>query len=127
MAKQNKKTEASDERMGYVVPADRCVRLDDGTYLAGPAEVPDGALCEKTLEGFVRNGSVRRGVVGASGARVERPPRPVSKWAINPLALEQRPLEELNVMVRERDPSIPPFKTREEAIAKLSSDFVEDD
>lgn len=48
-----------------------------------------------------------------------------SLWVHNPANLEGKPLEELNVMVAEIDPDIPPFNTIEEAMAQLSLDFEE--
>ncbi len=46
-----------------------------------------------------------------------------SKWIINPALLHAKDLNQLNVMIRERDPSIQPFETREEAIAFISQDY----
>lgn len=45
-------------------------------------------------------------------------------WMCDPDMLEPFTLEELNVMVLERDPNMEPFETREEAITQLSEDFV---
>jgi len=49
----------------------------------------------------------------------------VSQWALDPDMLRSKSVEVLNVMIRERDASIEPFETQEEAIAQLSRDFVE--
>ena len=46
------------------------------------------------------------------------------KWGMDPDGLTGHTLEHLNLLVRERDPSIEPFATVEEAIAQLSSEFV---
>lgn len=53
-------------------------------------------------------------------------PEPVklsSKWAMDPDVLEQMNLEQLNVMVLERDESVPLFETKEEAVGWLSQDY----
>ena len=57
----------------------------------------------------------------------KQPSQPVStegRWTLNPSALEGKSLDELNVMVAERDSSIEPFETSEEAIAHLSQDYA---
>ncbi len=46
------------------------------------------------------------------------------KWGLDPDGLTGRTLEHLNLLVGERDPSMSPFETVEEAIAQLSSEFV---
>lgn len=46
-------------------------------------------------------------------------------WDLDPDGLKGKSLEELNVMVAERDPEIPALDTVEEAVAWLSQDFVE--
>lgn len=46
-----------------------------------------------------------------------------SKWTIDPTSLEGRDLEQLNVMILERDPNQSPFATVEEAKAHLSQDY----
>jgi hypothetical protein len=48
---------------------------------------------------------------------------PVKKWNVNPVSLTGMGLQELNIMVLERDPTVPPFETIEEAAAQLSKDF----
>lgn len=60
-------------------------------------------------------------------AKPEAPaaPKAVSpgKWSLDPATLAGKPLEALNVMVLDKDPSIAPFETIGEAIAQLSLDF----
>lgn len=48
---------------------------------------------------------------------------PVSKWIFDPATLEGKPLEELNVLIKENGPDVEPFETIEEALAWLSQDF----
>lgn len=44
-------------------------------------------------------------------------------WSTNPAELSETSLEDLNIMILERDPTIAPFETREEAVAQLTMDF----
>lgn len=44
-------------------------------------------------------------------------------WTCAPETLLEKSLEELNAMIIERDPKIPPFDDKAEAIACLSQDF----
>lgn len=46
-----------------------------------------------------------------------------SLWIMDPANLESKDLDELNVMIAERDPEIEPFQTVEEAKAQLTKDF----
>lgn len=46
-----------------------------------------------------------------------------SVWTVDPANLEGKSLEELNVMVLDRDNSMEPFSTVEEAVAQLTADF----
>lgn len=48
---------------------------------------------------------------------------PQGKWNLDPTALAGKPLDELNVMILERDDTAAIFETVEEAVAHLSSDF----
>lgn len=49
--------------------------------------------------------------------------QPRSPWMLDPATLEGKTIEQLNVMVAERDPSIQAFPTAPEAVAFLSQDF----
>jgi hypothetical protein len=49
--------------------------------------------------------------------------QPRSKWDVDPATLEGKTIEQLNVMVAERDPSIQAFPTAPEAAAFLCQDF----
>lgn len=46
-----------------------------------------------------------------------------SQWTLDPDTLKDKSLDDLNVMVLERDSSVEPFETEEEAIAYLSQDY----
>ena len=48
-----------------------------------------------------------------------------SVWILDPDGLRSKSLEELNVMVIERQPELEPFETYQEAVAWLSQDYVE--
>ncbi len=47
----------------------------------------------------------------------------VSPWTFNPALLQHKALPELNVMIRDKDGSVAPFETSQEAIAWLSQDY----
>lgn len=49
--------------------------------------------------------------------------KPTSKWLFNPEDLEGNTLQELNLLIKERDASVDPYETTEEAIAHLSQDY----
>jgi len=49
--------------------------------------------------------------------------QPQTKWNFDPALLAGKEIDQLNVMIQERDPSVHPFDTVEEAIAFLSSEF----
>ena len=44
-------------------------------------------------------------------------------WNLDPAQLEGKSLDELNVMISERDPKIPELNDRDEAVAWLTQDF----
>lgn len=48
---------------------------------------------------------------------------PVKKWNINPASLVGKDIQQLNIMVLEREPTMTPFETIEEAAAQLTRDF----
>ena len=48
---------------------------------------------------------------------------PVKKWNVDPVTLSGKDLQHLNIMVLERDPTMTPFETIEEAAAQLTKDF----
>lgn len=66
------------------------------------------------------------GMQPESALSPEGKPIPVhfGKWDLDPEKLQGLDLDQLNVMVLERDPSIEEFQTVEEAIEWLSQDFA---
>lgn len=61
---------------------------------------------------------------GVSTVTTKPPPVTfVSLWTLNPISIQSRSLDQLNAMVLERDASLTPFQTREEAMSWLSQDF----
>jgi len=49
--------------------------------------------------------------------------QPVSKWALNPADLAGKTLKQLNIMILEKDQSMEPFDTLDQAVEALSKDF----
>lgn len=72
-------------------------------------------------------GGVEVSMTDASPAKADDKPeghgQAISKWSIDPASLTSKTLDELNVMILERDEKIEPFETPEEAVAFLSQDF----
>ncbi len=58
------------------------------------------------------------------GPKIDGAGSQVGPWIFNPADLVDKPLEELNVLIAERDPNVDAFTTVEEAIAYLSQNFV---
>lgn len=89
---------------------------------------PDQAIETVDKEGgaVVRSGPRDTTPVRIAGT----PPAPVadsaagSKWVLDPATLEGKSLDELNVMVAERDNSIDPLTSIENAVSLLSQDFA---
>ncbi len=58
------------------------------------------------------------------GPEVDGAGSPVSHWIFNPAELAGKPLDELNIIIKERDAAVEPFATVEEAIAFLSQNYI---
>lgn len=58
------------------------------------------------------------------GAKIDGAGSPVSKWIFDPATLVGKPVAELNILIKERDPAVEAFETPEEAIAFLSQDYI---
>lgn len=82
----------------------------------GLTKKDDGAPVSDTLTTEVHNGPAPTNLPqpGTSDA---------SLWVIRPELLKGKDVSELNAMIHERDPSVPPFETAEEAAAHLSQDY----
>jgi hypothetical protein len=65
--------------------------------------------------------------IQTSSGPAEKAPQPVTHkqtlWHLDPAGLEGKTLDQLNVMILERDETVEPFGTTEEAIAFLSQHF----
>lgn len=92
-----------------------------------------GALLPEDMEQNSLESAKKRGLVEEVTGEIQERDQPVDRralnrtvprgrWDLKPERLQNKSLEQLNVMVRERDASIEPFETREEAIAQLSLD-----
>ena len=58
------------------------------------------------------------------GPEVDGAGSPKSPWIFDPAELAGKPLDELNIIIKERDAAVEPFATVEEAIAFLSQNFI---
>ena len=58
------------------------------------------------------------------GPEVDGAGSPKSPWIFDPAELAGKPLDELNVIIKERDTAVEPFATVEEAIAFLSQNYI---
>lgn len=120
-------------RSGQIVPggvfSDQQVKahLASGYLRVVPGSAPVASVESKPEpeEGAVENppGLDPTPSVGSSGDLAPAP-KIASRWVLDPDALKGMTLDQLNVMVVERDESIEPFDTVEEAIEWLSQDFV---
>ena len=106
------------------VALDRSVLMSNGIALPPGAEVPEGEFTADRIEALLRKGFLVDGdapeIEEQEGRGLDVTP---SKWSLNPADLEGKDLDELNVMVLERDETVDPFETVEEAVAWLSQDF----
>lgn len=58
------------------------------------------------------------------GKPIDKHQKPVGLWNVDPAILESKSLEALNVMIAERDPKLEAFSNRDEAVKRLTSDYV---
>lgn len=121
-------------RGGYLVAFNAEMDPDEVRLSTAPGVTVDEKLRVKpdqAIETFDRDGGavVRTGPKDTT-IKVSEPPAPVadsaagSKWVLNPATLEGKSLDELNVMVAERDKSIDPLTSIENAVSLLSQDFA---
>lgn len=87
--------------------------------LPGPGK-EDGISENKALTTAVSNGISTS--VKDKEPSTEQTAQVTSKWVLDPALLEGKTIDELNVMIVERDPKVEPFATAEEAVAWLSQD-----
>lgn len=103
-----------------------------GAQLLPGADIPPGTLTPERETALLLKGlivevlpsednpapaPIRKGVPTRPGSGIP------SLWILDPANLEGKDLDDLNVMILERDDSIEPFETIEEAIGQLCMDF----
>lgn len=111
----------------YIVAAGRSVMTPNGTHLLPDTEIIDAhGISKQALEDHLKNGFVYSpgsDAVVPSTPVVPLPNTSAGKWDMNPAQLQGKTIEQLNLLVLERDSTQKPFETAEEAIAHLSQDF----
>lgn len=80
----------------------------------GGAAVP---IAASTIADEVARQPIPGPVVDSAGS-------PKGPWIFDPATLSGKPLDELNVIIKERDEAVEPFATVEEAIAFLSQNYI---
>jgi len=91
------------------------------------------SVSAKMLRRYLKDGTLNKGVhIATKKAEPDTPFKDVSKpikldtvgrWDLDPIDLSGMSLQQLNIMVLERDPTMTPFETLEEVAAQLSKDF----
>jgi len=112
--------------MAYIVANSRTVKLPNGSLKSQGEQVTEEECGKENIQSHLESGFL----VDTRTAPPQTAPsspnpadmRPTSPWKLDPAQLEGKPLQELNLMIKERDDSIEPFETVEEAIAQLSAD-----
>ncbi|MFG0317080.1 MAG: hypothetical protein ACF8XB_07405 [Planctomycetota bacterium JB042] len=128
--------------MKLIVAKGRSILLPDRSQITEGQTVPLDRVSRDLAREYVRSGFA---VEASSGPSVfdedDRPPEdprppqddrppgqrdapPFQKWGLDPDGLTGLSLEQLNLLVRERDPDIEPFDTVEEAVVQLSHEYV---
>lgn len=102
----------------------------------GPAVSAGGDINDKSkrdnLDKQVFTTVPERSSAGSPGNVMQttskKPAAPVTQvrslWNLDPALLKSKTIDQLNVMVQERDNAVEPFSTTPEAVAFLSQDFV---
>lgn len=102
--------------------ADNPVELPPG--VERPTPLPTG---EKVMGVIVERGSEPPRDLNPIRIETKDKAKPVTQlqsvWIMNPANLEGLDLNQLNIMVAERDPHVKPFDTVEEAKSQLTKDF----
>jgi len=86
------------------------------------------SLSAKILQNYLSDGTLVSSKGTALDTPFKVPPKitkldTIGRWDVNPINLSGMQLQQLNIMVLERDPTMTPFETIEEAAAQLSKDF----
>ncbi len=115
--------------MHYRVRKDRGSLSPSGKYYAPGAAIKVGDFGQEHVDHLVEAGYLESYAVAppAPPAPPKREGRPVrtipSIWVTDPAGIRGMGVDELNIMILERDDSVEPFETAEEAIAWLSQDY----
>ena len=107
--------------------------------------IPEGLLPKAAVADMLNNGFIEKvgskdklylhdeGVENPPGAKKDLglsedgKPKAVKvkpRWDMDPKALKRKSLDELNIMIADKDAKVEPFETRSEAIGFLTQDFV---
>lgn len=114
--------------MHYRVTKNRGCLAPTGTYYAPGQGIDKGEFDQARIDRLVETGFLE---TYDPDAPPPPPPegRPVrtipSIWTVDPAGIRGLGVDQLNIMILERDPSIEPFETAEEAAAWLSQDYEE--
>lgn len=113
-----------------VVAPGRTVKVQ-GMGRCGPGTPLDGLLSEQEILSLQKDGWVIDAFPAAQATPAAAPARTSGKvgespdpWGLDPDGLRGRTLEELNLLIIERDQSMPPAASVDAAIALLSRDYV---
>lgn len=115
--------------MNYRVSKKRGCTSPKGVYFAPGAEIEEGdfghdRIKQLTAAGFLEAYDPKP---DTPTSRAERPGRKgrvtPSIWNLDPAGLRGMSVEQLNVMVLERDAKVTPFETIEEAVWWLTQDY----
>lgn len=97
------------------IPADQ--NADAATNVqAAPSADAQAAKVEKTQK-------EAKAAEEKKGSKAKNPPKKASPYCLDPKDLQGKSLEQLNIMLKERDAEEEPFETIEEGIEFLSQDF----
>lgn len=113
-------------RKTYVVARGNTLSYENGKY-ANEGEPVPAVVSDAEIVRLEAQGVIVGFVDFVKSARPQEPgakPGVGSRWDLDPATLRGKKIDELNVMVLERDPAVKPFDTEKEAIAQLSMGFV---
>lgn len=114
--------------MHYRVTQDRGCQSPQGVVYGPGQKVESGDFDQDLLDRLVKKGFLET-------YDPDAPPPPAPKgrtgrtipsiWTVDPDGIRGMSIEQLNIMILERDDSIEPFETVEEAVAWLTQDYEE--
>ena len=115
--------------MHYRVAKDRGCQTPKGVYISPGTAIEVGDFGQDRVNRLVEKGYLESYLpevvqLPAPKKREGRPVRTIpSIWVNDPAGIRGMDVDALNIMILERDDSVEPFDTAEEAIAWLSQDF----